>query len=80
MTLLIPGTRSGEFQIKPCDEERLPVITFFLGVLAGLYHRCDYVSQDVKEKRKTQKAWTYRLPSSKLNAMNTSKLDLVRSN
>jgi hypothetical protein len=23
------------------DEERLPVITFFLGILAALYHRCN---------------------------------------
>jgi hypothetical protein len=35
-------------------EERLPVITFFLGILATLYHRCYYVSQYVKEKENSE--------------------------
>ncbi len=30
-----------------------------------------------KGNRKTQKAWMYRLPKSKLTSMNTSKLDLI---
>jgi hypothetical protein len=41
-TLLIPGTRSGKFQIKPCDEKRLPVITFSLAFwphcITGVIH------------------------------------------
>jgi hypothetical protein len=45
---------TGTFQIKFCNEEHLPVITFFLGILAALYHRCNYVSQDVKEKENSE--------------------------
>ncbi len=69
---------TGTFQIKSCNEERLPVITFFLGIIAALYHRCNYVSQDVKETGKTQKVWIYCLPKSKLTATNTSRLDLKK--
>ncbi len=39
-----------KFQIELGNEEHLSVITFFLGILAALYHRCDYVGKNVKEK------------------------------
>jgi len=42
---------TGTFQIKSCNEEGLP---FFLGILAPLYHRCNNVNQDVKEKENSE--------------------------
>jgi hypothetical protein len=54
MASLISLNHQEEVPEDSGDEERLPVITFFLGILAALYHRCNYVSQDVKEKENSE--------------------------